>query len=93
MGGWGLDKFEYRFGGNTCLAGDIVGLEEGDADYKFDKPLKVGDRIIFKDQIHYTIVKKTTFNGIKLPDLVLVDENADVIKKIEFGYEEYRRRN
>ncbi|MCZ6160225.1 carboxynorspermidine decarboxylase [Campylobacter ureolyticus] len=86
-------KFEYRFGGNTCLAGDIVGLEEGDADYRFDKPLKVGDRVIFKDQIHYTIVKNTTFNGIKLPDLVLVDENADVIKKIEFGYEEYSRRN
>lgn len=86
-------KFEYMFGGNTCLAGDIVGLEEGDADYRFDRPLKVGDRVIFKDQIHYTIVKNTTFNGIKLPDLVLVDENGDVIKKIEFGYEEYRRRN
>ncbi|QKF65316.1 carboxynorspermidine decarboxylase [Campylobacter corcagiensis] len=86
-------KFEYRFGGNTCLAGDIVGLEAGGADYKFDKPLKVGDKVIFKDQIHYTIVKNTTFNGIKLPDLVLVDENGKVINKIELGYEEYRRRN
>ncbi|MCI6988395.1 MAG: carboxynorspermidine decarboxylase [Campylobacter sp.] len=86
-------KFEYRFGGNTCLAGDIVGLEAGEPVYKFDKPLMVGDKVVFKDQIHYTIVKNTTFNGIKLPDLVLVDENGEVLKKVEFGYDEYRRRN
>ncbi|NLK67493.1 MAG: carboxynorspermidine decarboxylase [Campylobacteraceae bacterium] len=85
--------YSYRLGGNTCLAGDIIGLESGDAEYKFDKPLKVGDRVIFEDQIHYTIVKNTTFNGVKLPDLVLVDENEKVINKIELGYEEYRRRN
>lgn len=86
-------KFSYRFGGNTCLAGDIVGIETGNADYKFDRPLKVGDKVIFEDQIHYTIVKNTTFNGIKLPDLILVDKSGKVLEKIEFGYEEYRRRN
>ncbi len=51
-------KHKYRFGGNSCLAGDIIG------DYSFNTPLKIGDKIIFKDQIHYTIVKNTTFNGI-----------------------------
>ncbi|MDA3054894.1 MULTISPECIES: carboxynorspermidine decarboxylase [unclassified Campylobacter] len=86
-------KFIYRFGGNTCLAGDIVGLEAGEPEYKFDKPLQIGDRVIFEDQIHYTIVKNTTFNGIKLPNLVMVDESGNVEDMIEFGYEEFRRRN
>lgn len=77
----------YRLAGNTCLAGDIMG------DYSFDAPLKVGDKIIFEDQIHYTIVKNTTFNGIKLPNLAIQKEDGtiEVVKK--FGYEEYKRRN
>ncbi|MSN95857.1 carboxynorspermidine decarboxylase [Campylobacter sp. FMV-PI01] len=86
-------NFEYRFGGNTCLAGDIVGLEAKNPEYKFDKPLKIGDKVIFEDQIHYTIVKNTTFNGVKLPDLILIDKKGEILEKIEFGYEEYRRRN
>ena len=86
-------KFAYRFGGNTCLAGDIVGLEAGEPEYKFNKPLQIGDRVIFEDQIHYTIVKNTTFNGIKLPDLVLVDESGEILKIKKFGYDEFSRRN
>jgi carboxynorspermidine decarboxylase len=83
----GEKKYTYRLAGNTCLAGDIMG------DYSFDTPLKVGDKIIFEDQIHYTIVKNTTFNGIKLPDLAILKEDGilEVVK--EFGYEEYRQRN
>ena len=79
-------KYTYRLGGNTCLAGDIMG------DYSFDEPLKVGDKIIFEDQIHYTFVKNTTFNGIKLPSLVILreDKTLDVIK--EFGYQDYKGR-
>jgi carboxynorspermidine decarboxylase len=78
--------FTYRLGGNTCLAGDIIG------DYSFDKKLKVADKLIFEDMIHYTIVKNTTFNGIKLPDLAVLRSNGtyEVVKK--FGYEEYERR-
>ncbi|MEO1937113.1 MAG: carboxynorspermidine decarboxylase [Sulfurimonas sp.] len=78
--------YTYRLGGNTCLAGDIMG------DYSFDEPLKVGDRVIFEDQIHYTFVKNTTFNGIKLPSLVIKrkDGTFELIK--EFGYEDYRDR-
>lgn len=86
-------KFSYRFGGNTCLAGDIVGQDAGDADYKFDSELKIGDRVIFEDQIHYTIVKNTTFNGIKLPDLLLLSKDGKIKTLREFGYEEYKRRN
>ena len=82
----GEKKYTYRFGGNTCLAGDIMG------DYSFDEPLHVGDKVIFEDQIHYTFVKNTTFNGIKLPSLVILreDKTIDLIKK--FGYQDYRNR-
>lgn len=80
-------KYTYRLAGNTCLAGDIMG------DYSFDKPLHVGDKIIFEDQIHYTIVKNTTFNGIKLPDLAILREDGEIEIVREFGYEEYKRRN
>ncbi len=82
----GEKKHTYRFGGNTCLAGDIMG------DYSFDEPLHVGQRIIFEDQIHYTFVKNTTFNGIKLPSLAILRKNGklDIVK--EFGYEDYRDR-
>ncbi len=82
----GEKPYTYRLGGNTCLAGDIMG------DYSFDAPLEVGDRIVFEDQIHYTFVKNTTFNGIKLPSLAIKrkDGNIETIK--EFGYEDYRDR-
>ncbi|MDE5649101.1 MAG: carboxynorspermidine decarboxylase, partial [Oscillospiraceae bacterium] len=54
-------KYTYRFGGNTCLAGDIIG------DYSFDAPLKINDKLIFCDMAIYTTVKNNTFNGIPLP--------------------------
>ena len=79
-------EFTYRLGGNTCLAGDIIG------DYSFDKPLKVGDKIILEDMIHYTMVKTTTFNGIKLPSVVIKvsDDCYEIINN--FGYNEYKSR-
>lgn len=83
----GEKPYLYRLTGNTCLAGDIMG------DYSFSKPLKVGDKIIFEDMIHYTIVKNTTFNGIKLPNLGVLQKDGRFIVAREFGYEEYRRRN
>lgn len=79
-------KYTYRLGGNTCLSGDIIG------DYSFNEPLKVGDKIILEDMIHYTMVKTTTFNGIKLPAIVLkTKENSYKIVK-EFGYNDYQMR-
>mgnify|MGYP003424245006 FL=1 len=82
----GEKKHTYRLGGNTCLAGDIIG------DYSFDEPLKVGDRIILEDMIHYTMVKTTTFNGIKLPSIIIKnkDNSYKVIKN--FCYNDYKSR-
>ena len=79
-------EYTYRLGGNTCLAGDIIG------DYSFDKPLEVGDKIILEDMIHYTMVKTTTFNGIKLPSIVIKysDDRYEIVKN--FGYEDYKIR-
>ena len=63
-------KYTYRLAGNTCLSGDIIG------DYSFDKILTVGDKIIFEDMIHYTMVKTTTFNGINLPSIAIKRKNG-----------------
>jgi carboxynorspermidine decarboxylase len=83
----GEKAFTYRLGGNTCLAGDIMG------DYSFDAPLQVGDRVIFEDQIHYTFVKNTTFNGIKLPSLAILRKNGMLDVVHNFGYEDYKMRH
>ena len=82
----GEKPYTYRLAGNTCLAGDIMG------DYSFDTPLQVGQRIIFEDQIHYTFVKNTTFNGIKLPSLAIKRKNGGIEIIKEFSYEDYRDR-
>lgn len=76
----------YRLAGNTCLAGDIMG------DYSFDTALQIGDKIIFEDQMHYTMVKATTFNGVKLPSIAIkkMDGTIEIVR--EFGYEDFKAR-
>ena len=82
----GEKAYTYRLAGNTCLAGDIMG------DYSFDAPLKIGDKIIFEDQMHYTMVKATTFNGVKLPSIAIhrLDGSVEVVRN--FGYEDFKNR-
>ncbi|MEM7434274.1 MAG: carboxynorspermidine decarboxylase [Myxococcota bacterium] len=76
-----------RLGGLTCLAGDVIG------EYAFEKPLEVGDRVIFEDMAHYTMVKTTTFNGVRLPSIVLLDPRDNSLRvQRRFGYEDYRGR-
>lgn len=79
-------KPTYRFGGMTCLAGDYYG------DYSFDKPLAIGDSIIFEDMIHYTMVKTTTFNGVNLPDIGMIKSNGQYQRFKHFGYESFKDR-
>ena len=83
----GEKKYTYKLAGNSCLSGDIMG------DYSFDKPLGIGDKIIFEDQIHYSIVKNTTFNGIKLPSLAVLKKDGSFQLIKEFDYKDYRDRN
>lgn len=77
----------YLLGGNTCLAGDIMG------EYAFKKELKIGDKIVFLDQIHYSIVKNTTFNGVRLPNLMLLNQKNELELVRKFSYEDYAKRN
>jgi carboxynorspermidine decarboxylase len=79
-------KPTYRFGGMTCLAGDYYG------DYSFEKPLEIGDSIIFEDMIHYTMVKTTTFNGVNLPDIGMLKSNGEYQRFKHFGYESFKDR-
>lgn len=79
--------YNYQFGGLTCLAGDVIN------DYSFPEPLKIGDKIIFTDMAHYTIVKSTTFNGVRLPAIATFDPRANNFKIIrQFGYKDYKQR-
>ena len=79
-------KPSYRMGGNSCLAGDFMG------NWSFEKPLKIGDQIIFNDMIHYTMVKTNTFNGVKHPSIGIWNEEKGFILLREFGYEDYKTR-
>lgn len=80
-------KYTYRLAGPTCLAGDVIG------DYSFDRPLKVGDKLVFHDMAHYTMVKNTMFNGINLPDIVLYDPRTDTFRlQRRFTYEDFKSR-
>ncbi len=76
----------YRIGGNSCLSGDFMG------DWCFEHELHVGDKIIFEDMIHYTIVKTNMFNGIPHPDIALWTQDDTLVVWRRFGYEDYKNR-
>jgi carboxynorspermidine decarboxylase len=77
----------YRLGGLTCLAGDVIG------DYSFPRPLAVGDKLVFADMAHYTMVKNTTFNGVRLPSIALHDPATGAVEVVRrFGYPDYKNR-
>ena len=80
------DKPTYRMGGNSCLSGDVVGS------WSFDQPLRVGDRVVFEDMIHYTTVKTTQFNGISHPAIALRHTDGRVELLREYSYDDYKHR-
>ncbi|KFZ30201.1 carboxynorspermidine decarboxylase [Pseudidiomarina salinarum] len=82
----GVLAHTYKLGGNSCLAGDVIGL------YSFSEPLQPGSRIIFEDMMHYTMVKTSFFNGVEHPSIGILRESGefDLIRK--FSYEDFRDR-
>lgn len=76
----------YRFGGMTCLAGDVIG------DYAFQEKLSIGSKIVFTDMAHYTMVMTKTFNGINLPSIAILKKNGKIEMVKEFGYEDFKSR-
>ena len=84
--GDGTLTYIYRLAGPTCLAGDVIG------DYAFDHPLACKDRLEFQDMAIYTMVKNNTFNGMRLPDIVLEREDGECEIVHTFGYEDFKTR-
>lgn len=82
----GVKPFTYRLGGNSCLAGDVIG------EYSFDHELKPGDRVIFEDMIHYTMVKTSFFNGVEHPSIGILRSNGEFELVRKFGYEDFKAR-
>jgi len=76
----------YRLAGRTCMTGDIIG------DYSFARPLAPGDRVVFRDQMHYSFVKTNTFNGNPLANLAVRHEDGSFERLSDFGYEAFRAR-
>ncbi len=88
IGAHDVDSGGWRVGGNSCLAGDFMGewvMNDGHLP-------AVGERLIFEDMIHYTMVKTTMFNGVSHPSIAIqrCDGGVEIVKK--FGYEDYRNR-
>ena len=77
---------KWRIGGNSCLAGDWVGH------WAFEREPQVGDRIVFEDMIHYTMVKTTMFNGVSHPSIAIAHTDGSVEVVRRFGYEDYKNR-
>ncbi len=82
----GDKRYNYRLGGVSCLAGDIIG------DYSFGQPLAVGERVVFEDMIHYTMVKTTMFNGVSHPAIAIRLETGEVDVIRRFDYKDYEGR-
>jgi carboxynorspermidine decarboxylase len=57
-------------------------------DYRFYQPLEIGQRLMFDDMSYYTMVKTSTFNGIGLPSLALLNSETNEVKVVKlFGYQ------
>ncbi|AYV67563.1 MULTISPECIES: carboxynorspermidine decarboxylase [Niallia] len=82
----GENEYTYRLGGMTCLAGDVIG------DYSFKEPLKPGDKIVFCDMAHYTMVKNHMFNGVNLPSIASYNEEEGLKVIRQFVFEDYSNR-
>ena len=81
-----VKKYTYRLTGNTCLAGDIIG------DYSFDKPLNIGDKLIFCDMAIYSFVKSNMFNGIKHPNLAVQKLSGEIETVKQYNFNDYLTR-
>ncbi len=77
----------FKLGGTSCLAGDVIG------EYSFPEPLEIGQKLVFTDMAHYTMVKTTTFNGVPHPDIATYDpESAELRVVRRFGYADFRNK-
>lgn len=79
-------KPTYRMGGNSCLAGDFIGY------WSFDNELMPGDKVVFEDMAHYTIVKSSMFNGVPHPSIGMWGLSGGFKLLRAFDYRDYKGR-
>lgn len=79
-------EYTYRLGSQTCLAGDVIG------EYSFAEPLRIGDRLVFGDMAIYSMVKNNTFNGMPMPDILLLKKDNEIVTLRSFSYETFKTR-
>ena len=77
-------EHEYMVCGKSCLAGDIFG------EFRFERPLQIGDRLSFQDAAGYTMVKKNWFNGVNMPAIVIRRLDGSIDIQREFDYQDYK---
>jgi carboxynorspermidine decarboxylase len=77
----GKKAYDYKLGGNSCLAGDVIDV------YSFDEPLNIGDRLQFEDMMHYTMVKTTFFNGVEHPSIGILrsDDTFELVRQFDYS--------
>lgn len=84
--GAGDFPYLYRIGGVSCLAGDFM------EPYGFQQPLEIGNQIIFRDMMHYTMVKTTMFNGVNHPAIYTWSEKEGFSCLRQFTFEDFKTR-
>lgn len=85
----GSRAWTCRLAGMSCLAGDVIG------EYAFAEPLRTGQRLAFADMAIYSMVKTTTFNGLRLPSIGLWrlrGGKPEFSLVRQFGYDDFRNR-
>lgn len=80
----GQAPHKYHLGGMTCLSGDYM------SGYAFDEPLQEGQKLVFDDMIHYTMVKTTFFNGVRHPNIGIWREDGRFELVKSFNYQEFK---
>jgi carboxynorspermidine decarboxylase len=80
-----LGSYPTLLAGNSCLAGDLLGL------HPFKAPLAIGDTITFEDVGAYAMVKASRFNGHDLPGIAFrhPDGRIEIVKT--FGYPDFHQ--
>ena len=69
----------------SCLAGDVIG------EYRFAKPLEVGDEVVLGGLGCYSFAQQSWFNGIRHPDVVLVSKAEGERMVLSWDYGDYLR--
>ncbi len=83
-------------GGSSCLAGDVMGVRSADGGSGYVRndgcDWQVGDRVVFDDMIHYTMVKTTMFNGVRHPSIAILATDGTLRTIRQFNYDDYKTR-